>query len=142
MIYTQIFRNLHELINILHSYRWQQSLLQLKQKKNLYFDLSYLIYFVFVWEILWDKKYFIDPNPNLYKKNIYNTLPFLIESPDPKASKAESISSQYTCLILSSASVRSAIRITFHIMYTYTVQYTGNKKTCKIFHNNIYIMKI
>lgn len=59
------------------------------------------------------------------------TLPFLIESPEPKASKAESISSQYSFLILSSASVRSVmIQITFHIMaYTYIVQYKDNKKS-------------
>jgi len=50
-------------------------------------------------------------------------LPFLIESPEPKMSKVERISSQYIFLILSSASVRSAIiRIMFHIMaYTYIV---------------------
>lgn len=64
--------------------------------------------------------FYRDPFIYIKEKHIScipHILPFLIESPEPKASKAESISLQYTCLILSSASVRSAIiRITFHVI--------------------------
>lgn len=63
------------------------------------------------------------------KQCLYHiTIPFLIESPEPKISKAESILSQYNFLILSSASVRSAvIRITFHYSIHIIVQYKGKR---------------
>lgn len=63
------------------------------------------------------RKVFKDSNIYRRKESLY-VIPFLIESPEFKASKIESMSLQYIFLILSSASVRSAItQITFRVNY-------------------------
>lgn len=63
------------------------------------------------------RKVFKDSNIYRRKESLY-VIPFLIESPELKASKIESMSLQYIFLILSSASVRSAItQITFRVNY-------------------------